>query len=53
MILEKTLTASSKQSWFCYPTEHKNKVSRLAIPKKWSKTSEQSMAITYIVLHVD
>ena len=33
--------------------EHKRKVSRLVILKIKNKTSEQSLAVTYIVLHAD
>ena len=49
-----TRTILSEQSQACYPTEYKNKVSRLAILKKNNKkTSEQRLVVTYIVLHVD
>ena len=52
LILAKKLRASLEQSQACCPTKHKKKVSRLAI-RKQTKTSEQGLAVTYIVLHVD
>ena len=50
LILAKNLRTSSEQITMCCPTEHKNKLSRLAIVKiiGTDEQSEQSLAVTIL-----
>ena len=53
LILENNLRTSQEQSQACCPTEHKKKVFRLSILKIIkTKTSEQSLTVTYLLLHL-
>ena len=52
LVLAKNVRTSLEQSHACCPEEHKNRRSRIAISKIIRTTSEQSLAVTYIVLHV-